>query len=240
MKKMTQNEQKKALGIHAIDTLAARGLIHDDMKIGLGTGSTAIHAVRRLADLLEAGKLRNIRAAATSFQTGMACEEWGIPVYSLNERAMGGSLDLTIDGADEIDEENRLIKGGGAALLREKIAAYNSRQFVIIADSSKFVSTLGTAFPLPVEVIQEARSSVAAGLARLGAQCTIREGVRKAGPVITDSGNIILDCLWKEPVDPSAMEGAINDIVGVVENGFFTKIRPLVFGVGADGLLFER
>ncbi|MDR3312208.1 MAG: ribose-5-phosphate isomerase RpiA [Spirochaetaceae bacterium] len=237
---MTQDEQKKLAGTHAVDSLVERGLIRSGMKIGLGTGSTAIHGVKRLAELIQAGKLTDVRAVVTSFQTGIACEDWGIPVYSLNARGIAGTLDLTIDGADEIDGENRLIKGGGAALLREKIAAYNSKRFVVIADESKFVKHLGTAFALPVEAVEEARTSVAARLAELGAVCTLREGVRKAGPVITDSGNIILDCLWKEPVDSAALEKDINAIVGVVENGFFTQNRPLVFGARSDGTVFER
>ena len=142
MKQFKAAEQKKIVGEYAIDTLIERGLIFNGMKIGLGTGSTAIQAVYRLAKHIADCKLTSVQAAVTSFQTRIACEQLGIPVYSLNSPYIAGSLDLTIDGADEIDNENRLIKGGGAAMLREKIAAYNSRLFVIIADESKLVPHL--------------------------------------------------------------------------------------------------
>jgi ribose 5-phosphate isomerase A len=240
MKQFSTAEQKKLAGEYAIDTLIERGLISSGMKIGLGTGSTAIQAVYRLAKYITDGKLMDVQAAVTSFQTRIACENLKIPVYSLNSPNIGGSLDLTIDGADEIDIENRLIKGGGAAMLREKIAAYNSKLFVIIADESKLVPHLGTVFPLPVEIIEEARVSVTIWLEKLGASCVIREGIKKVGPVITDSGNMVLDCLWKESVDAAALEDEINRIPGVVENGFFTKLRPIVFAAKADGNIVER
>jgi ribose 5-phosphate isomerase A len=240
MKQFTQAEQKKLAGEYAIDTLIERGLISNGMKIGLGTGSTAIQAVYRLAKYITGGKLKEIQAVVTSFQTRIACEQLGIPVYSLNSPNIGGSLDLTIDGADEIDVENRLIKGGGAAMLREKIAAYNSKLFVIVADESKLVQHLGTVFPLPVEIIEEARVSVTIWLEKLGASCIIREGIKKDGPVITDNGNMILDCRWKEPVDTAALEDEINRIPGILENGFFTKLRPTVFAAKAEGEILER
>ena len=141
----------------------------------------------------------------------------GIPVYTLNDRAIDGELDLAIDGADEIDPENNLIKGGGAALLLEKIVAYNSKAYAIVADESKSVATEGTKFPLPVEIIGGARRSVEKQLNKLGAKCVLREGVKKCGPVITDNGNQILDCTWENPVDPTKMEDEIAKIVGKVE-----------------------
>lgn len=232
---LTQAEQKALVGTYAIDTLIQQGKIFSGMKIGLGTGSTAIMAVKRLAECLNDGTLKDIKAVVTSFQTSIACEEWGIPVYSLNSKEIGGVLDLAIDGADEIDTEKNLIKGGGAAHLREKIVEYNSKELVIIADETKKVATLGTKFPLPVEVIEDARIPITKALEKLGAKVTIREGVKKAGPVITDNGNLILDCLWENPVDPKYMEDTINDIVGVVENGFFTKKNPTVFVVNNTG-----
>lgn len=239
---MTVEDQKKLVAIHALDDLVAQKILRSGMKVGLGTGSTAMPAVHRLAQLLSEGKLSGIRAVSTSFQTTIACEELGIPVFSLNSREIGGYLDLVIDGADEVDPENNLIKGGGAALLLEKIVAYNAERFVVLADESKAVRDLGTRFPLPVEVIPEARISVTEKLFRLGATAAVRYGVKKAGPVITDNGNIILDCLWvpNAKVDPRKMEIAINEIVGVVENGFFTKIRPTVYLAHADGTVERR
>jgi ribose 5-phosphate isomerase A len=238
---LTQADQKILAARHAIDDLIARGLIASGMRLGLGTGSTAMPAVTRLAERIADGTLTGIRAVATSFQTTIACEELGIPVYSMNAREIGGALDLAIDGADEISPEKNLIKGGGAALLLEKIVAYNASVFVIVADESKTVAHLGTRFALPVEVISEARTSVQAAIERLGATAAIRHGIRKAGPVITDNGNLILDCLWKadehgsSPIDPAKIEDAINGIVGVVENGFFTKKKPTVYVAHADG-----
>ena len=158
----------------------------------------------------------------------------------MNDKAIGGHLDLAIDGADEVDPCNNVIKGGGAALLREKIVAYNSTQFVIVADATKIVDSLGTGFRLPVEIIGEARVPVVAALEKLGAQCILREGVRKCGPVITDNGNQLLDILWKTPVDPVEMEDKINGIVGVVDNGFFTKNKPVVFTIDGKGNVIER
>ena len=117
----------------------------------------------------------------------------------------------------------------------EKLVEYNAAKLVIIADASKKVSSLGTKFPLPVEVVEEARVPVTKELEKLGAKVTLREGVKKAGPVITDNGNLILDCLWENPVNPAFMENTINALVGVVENGFFTKKKPTVFVVNSTG-----
>lgn len=232
---LSQKEQKELVAKTAVDTLVQKGLIFSGMKIGLGTGSTALPAVKRIAELIQNRTLQNIKAVVTSFQTENACADWGIPVYSFKDRVIQGELDLAIDGADEIDTNNNCIKGGGAALLREKIVAYNSKKFVIVADSSKAVKTLGTKFPLPVEIIGEAYVPVKNRLKKLGAKVQIREGVKKCGPVITDNGNQIVDCLWENPVDPEKMEDIINSITGVVEVGFFTKNKPVAFISKEDG-----
>ena len=226
---MTQSEHKELVASTAVDTLINEGKIFSGMKIGLGTGSTAIPAVKHLAKRINDGTLKDIKAVVTSFGTQNLCEELNIPVYSMNDKVIGGHLDLAIDGADEVDPDNNVIKGGGAALLREKIVAYNSTLFVVVADSTKIVDSLGAKFPLPVEIIAEARVPVENALNSIGAECVLREGVRKCGPVITDNGNQILDILWKSPVNPAEMEDKINSIVGVVENGFFTKNKPVVF-----------
>lgn len=239
---LSVEDQKKQAARFAVNDLVEKGILRSGMRIGLGTGSTAMPAVHRIAELIGEGTLSGLLAVPTSFQTTIACEELGIPVYSLNSREIGGNLDLAIDGADEVDPDNNLIKGGGAALLLEKIVAYNSARFVIVADESKSVDGLGTKFPLPVEVVPEARVSATAHLSRLGATAAIRYAVKKAGPVITDNGNIILDCLWAPGTscDPRALEEAINGIAGVVENGFFTKIRPAVYIAHADGSVEQR
>jgi ribose 5-phosphate isomerase A len=232
---MDQQDMKAMVGSRAADLLVKSG-----MKLGLGTGSTAVHAVRRVGTLLREGKLRDIRVVPTSFQTTIECENMGIPLYTLNSREIGGQLDLTIDGADEVNAQNCCIKGGGAALLLEKIIAYASLSYALVIDESKVVEHLGFGFPVPVEVIPEARLVVSRALEELGAEAMLREAVRKAGPVITDKGNLILDTRFKSLVDPAGMETAINRIAGVVENGLFTRIRPVVFIARRDGTIEER
>ena len=221
---------KEAAGRAAVDALAKSG-----MKLGLGTGSTAVYSIRRVGELLKQGTLRDIRAFVTSFQSEIECEKWGIPFYPLNSRELSGGLDLTFDGADEVDPHNRLIKGGGGALLIEKIAAYASAAFAVAIDESKIVGSLGTGFPVPVEVFPSARVSAGKTLESFGATVTLREAVRKAGPVITENGNLILDILFARPVDPQEMEREIKLIPGVAENGFFTRIRPIVYVGRFDG-----
>ena len=237
---ISKDEQKVLAATTAVDTLIKEGKIFSGMKIGLGTGSTAMPAVKRLAERIADGTLSGVKAVVTSFQTQLACEEYGIPVYTLNDKAIEGHLDLAIDGADEIDQKNNLIKGGGAAHLREKIVEYNAGFLAIVADGSQDVETLGTKFPLPVEIIADARVPVIKALEKLGATCTVREGVKKAGPVITDNGNMVLDCLWKSPVDPAEMEEKIDAITGVVECGFFTKNKPVAFIAKEDGTVVRR
>ena len=229
------NRLKEAVGKAAVDSMVKSG-----MKLGLGTGSTAIHAVRRVGELIEQGVLRDISAFATSFQTEIECEKLGIPLYTLNSRRLFGGLDLTIDGADEVDAQNFLIKGGGGAILIEKLAAYYSSSYAIIVDESKLTEHLGTGFPVPVEVIPEARAQVIRALDKFGASVNLREALRKAGPVITEHGNIILDIRFSSPVDPSLMESELNQIPGVVENGFFTRKPPVVYIARSNGTIEQR
>ncbi|AIN94641.1 ribose-5-phosphate isomerase RpiA [Treponema putidum] len=234
---MDISELKKKVAYHAIDTLFSEGKIFDGIKIGLGTGSTALPAVNRIAQLLSSKKISTIFAVPTSFQTSIECEKLGIPVYSLSSKKIGGSLDLAIDGADEIDPDKNLIKGGGAALLREKIIAYNSKEFVVIADERKKVKSIGKGFALPIEIIPEARLSITKILEAQGIEVVLREGVKKMGPVVTDNGNFIIDVRWPKEagVDPKVLEESLNKITGIVENGFFTKNTPRVFIVHQDG-----
>lgn len=232
-------DQKKLVAHTAIDTLIAEGLIHSGMKIGLGTGSTVMPAVKHLAEYIEKGAIKDIAAVPTSFQTSIACEQFNIPIFSLSSGRINGTLDLTIDGADEIDVKKNLIKGGGAALLREKIIAYNSNLFVVIADESKRVKTLGVHFPLPIEIIPEARLSIMKSLASYGVSMIIRDGIRKKGPVITDNGNFIMDITWpaNAKINPIKLESELNAVPGIIENGFFTQKTPRVFLSNADGIV---
>jgi len=239
---MEQNSDrlKEAIGKAAVD-----GMVKSGMKLGLGTGSTAVHAVRRVGGLLAEGALRDISVFATSFQTEIECEKLNIPFYSLNSRELASGLDLTIDGADEVDPQNRLIKGGGGAMLIEKIAAYSSAVYVIIVDESKLTEQLGYGFPVPIEVIPAARMQAARVLEKKGIDVILRGAIRKAGPVITEHGNIILDIrmsteVREYPIDPSLMETELNLIPGVVENGFFTRKPPIVYIARSDGTIETR
>ncbi|MCL1992135.1 MAG: ribose-5-phosphate isomerase RpiA [Spirochaetes bacterium] len=234
---MSENQiaMKEAAGRAAVDALVKSG-----MKIGLGTGSTAVFATRRVGELLAQGVLRDISAFPTSFQTEIECENLGIPWYSLNSHKLSGSLDLTIDGADEVSPENFLTKGGGGALLIEKIAAYASASYAIAVDESKLAGALGLSFPVPVEIVNEARLTATKAIEKLGAAAKLREGIRKAGPVITDNGNLILDLTFSSPVKPDEVELLLNQIPGVVENGFFTRKRPVVFIARRDGTVEVR
>ncbi|MDR2194399.1 MAG: ribose-5-phosphate isomerase RpiA [Treponema sp.] len=229
---MDQNAMKEQAGKAAVDAL-----VRDGMTLGLGSGSTAITAVRYIGGLVQQGGLRNIKAVTTSFQTELECEKWHIPLYSLNAPEINGALDLTIDGADQIDHKHFCVKGGGGALLLEKLAAYASKVYAIVVDETKLVDMLGKTFPVAVEIIPESRVFVCRELAKLGADCTLREAARKTGPVVTDHGNVLLDISFKggNIVYPALLEEQINHIPGVIENGFFTKKGPHVFVAHADG-----
>jgi ribose 5-phosphate isomerase A len=200
---------------------AALQFIEEEMIVGIGTGSTVNH----LIDEIASRRLR-LRGAVSSSEASTArLRSVGIEVLDLNRT---GDLELYIDGADETDAHRRLIKGGGAALTREKIVAAASRRFVCIVDESKQVDVLGR-FPLPVEVIPMARSYVARQLVKLGGQPVWRENV------LTDNGNQILDVQGMRILDPPALEGAINDIAGVVTVGLFAKRTADVVLIGGPG-----
>jgi ribose 5-phosphate isomerase A len=199
---------------------AALAYVHDDEIIGIGTGSTVNHFI----DALAARRVR-IRGAVSSSESSTArLRQHGFEVLDLNAT---GDLDVYVDGADEADPQLHLIKGGGAALTREKIVAAVSRRFVCIVDDSKLVDVLGT-FPLPVEVIPMARSYVARELRALGGRPDYRMGV------VTDNGNHILDVHGLRIHDPVALEQRINQIVGVVTVGLFARRPADVLIVGSD------
>ena len=218
---MTQDELKDAVAAAAIEEV--RPMLGNDIVIGIGTGSTANCFIDRLAALR--GDFRG--AVASSEASAKRLKDHGIDVFELNEV---GTMPVYIDGADEVNAHLHMIKGGGAALTREKIVAACCKTFICIADASKRVERLGN-FPLPVEVIPMARSYVARELVKLGADPVYRQGV------ITDNGNQILDCYEFMMDDPVAMEARINAIAGVVTNGLFAA-RPadvLLLG-GEDGV----
>jgi len=206
---MTQDELKQAVGQAAVDYIQPK--LELTSIVGVGTGSTANCFIDSLALI----KHQFDGAIASSDATAERLKNHGIPVYDLNSV---DHLAVYIDGADESDENLCLIKGGGAALTREKIVAACADEFICIADQSKLVDVLGQ-FPLPVEVIPMARSHVARELVKLGGSPEYREGI------VTDNGNHILDVHGLKIVDPVATEKAINAIVGVVTNGLFAS-RP--------------
>jgi len=214
----------------------AVGYVKSGMRIGLGTGSTAAHFVDLLGARMRDG-LTDIVGVPTSEATRAQAEKLGIPLGTLDEYPI---LDLTVDGADEIDGELRLIKGGGGALLREKIVATASERVIIIADKSKLVSTLG-AFKLPVEVVQfglEATRNLMTLLAA-DAGCEGEISLRKGPdgtPFITDGGNYILDCAFGRIEDPEGLDDALTLVPGVVETGLFIGIADTAILAGPDGI----
>ena len=211
--------------------LAARAavqLVKDGQIVGLGTGSTAAYAIRFLADRVKAGL--NIRGIPTSDRTRDLASSLGIPLKTLQECP---AIDIGIDGADEIDPHLNLIKGGGGALLREKIIASATRFFVVIADSAKQVPTLGK-FPLPVEIVPFAEPLLKEKIAALGANVKLRT-YAYGNPYKTDEGHHIFDCDFREIPDPPSLARTLSNMPGVVEHGLFIGMAKLVLlGKGSN------
>jgi len=205
--------------------------VETGMVVGLGTGSTAIHAVRRIADLLRQGKLRDILGVPTSAGVAEQARRLGIPLANLKEHPV---VDLTIDGADEVDPHLDLIKGGGGALLREKIVAQASRREIIVVDDSKLSPALGTLWPLPVEVVPFGWHGQMAFLRSLGAQPVQRRD-SEGTPYRTDQGNFILDCHFGPIGDPAGLAQVLGQRAGIVEHGLFLGLATDVIVAGADG-----
>jgi ribose 5-phosphate isomerase A len=202
----------------------AVSFLENGMTIGLGTGSTAYWAIEKIGEKVKMEGWK-IKAIATSIRSEEQARGLGIPVFDFSTIK---SIDITIDGADEVNERLELIKGGGGALLREKIVASNSKQMIVVADESKWVKTLGS-FPLPVEVVHFGWERSFEKLQRLG--CEAKRRMLGTEPYITDNGNYIVDCAFREIKDPPALHQEINDITGVVDNGLFIHMASkLVLG----------
>ncbi|MBE2220306.1 MAG: ribose-5-phosphate isomerase RpiA [Anaerolineae bacterium] len=218
---------------------AAAAYVVSGMVVGLGTGSTAVHAVRAIGRMLQNGRLHNIVGIPTSEETRREAERLGIPLTNFDENP---TIDITIDGMDEIDPEFNLIKGLGAALLREKIVATASKQMIVVGDDRKLVDKLGTRAPVPVEVIPFARQPVAAYLKSLGSRPVLRLERETGQPVITDENNIILDCWFDGGLDnPVAMGQAIRSQPGVVEHGLFFNLATRAVVAAPAGIqILER
>lgn len=208
--------------------------VEDGMRLGIGTGSTAEEFVRLLAEKVAGGF--KVEGVPTSERTARLCLELGVPLKSLDELP---ELDLTIDGADEVDSALRLVKGGGGALLREKIVAWASTRMVVIADETKLVPTLGR-FPLPVEVnpfgLGATRRAVEKAASRLGLAGEIRLRQSGDGVFVTDGGHYILDASFGLIPDADALSGALHAIPGVVEHGLFIDIADVAVIAGTEGV----
>ncbi len=225
---MTPDERKKAAA------LAAVAHVSSGMKLGLGTGSTAKHFVDAVGDKVKQGW--DLLCVPTSEATRKQAESLQIPLTTLDETPV---LDLTVDGADELDSELRLIKGGGGALLREKIVAASSRKMIVIADDSKKVAVLGK-FPLPVEVVSFGLKATAMKMEQAlnwsGNKGAIALRMRDGKPFVTDNGNVILDCALGRIAAPEKLAAALSSIPGVVEHGLFIAIASLAIIAGERGV----
>lgn len=212
---------------------AAAARVQSDTIVGLGTGSTTAFAIQFIGERLRSGEIKNVKGIPTSFQASVLAKQHGIPLTTLDEV---DGIDLAIDGADEVDPQFNLIKGGGAAHTREKIVDGLANYFIVVVDSSKLVNQLGTTFPLPVEVLPMAVAPVTKALEALGGKPELRMGVKKDGPVITDQGNMVLDVKFEAIADPASLEKTINNIPGVLENGLFVGVtNEVLVGEVKDG-----
>jgi len=225
---MTQDEAKQLVARRAVE------FVEDGMAVGLGTGTTATMFIRELGERVRQGlKIRCVASSEASHNLGLSL---GMDVVTLNELP---ELDVYIDGADEVGPGLALIKGGGGALLREKIVTSAAGEFIVVVDSSKMVAHLGK-FPLPVEVIKMALPVVEPRLEALGLHPKLRPAKNGSGPYLTDEGNFILDCACGRIDDPEVLAAEIRSIVGVVEHGLFLGMATLALVAGDNGVTEHR
>jgi ribose 5-phosphate isomerase A len=199
--------------------------IKDGFVVGLGSGSTTSYAIREIGEWIRREKLR-VLGVPTSYQSSMLAIECGVPLTTLSEYPR---LDLAIDGADEVDTELNLIKGLGAALVREKIVAHASKKLVIVADSTKMVRKLGMNHPVPVEVLPFALFPVMLKIKDLEGEPKLRSAKGKIGPVVSDNGNFIVDVKFETIRDPEDLNSKLKIITGVVETGLFVGMADIVY-----------
>ena len=215
-----QNQMKQAVAQVAVDQ------IQDGMILGLGSGSTAALMIEALAKKIKSGEIKDIFGVTTSFQGEVLASELGIPLKSLSSVS---EIDLAIDGADEVDPKFQLIKGGGACHVQEKLVAAIAKKFIVVVDSTKLVEKLNLDFKLPVEVLPTAWKQVQKTLINLGGEGSLRMAQKKAGPIVTDQGNLILDLSFRNGIaQPELLESQINNIPGVLENGLFVNLADEV------------
>ena len=223
MNENTQNLKEQA-AVRAVE------FVKPGMVVGLGHGTTTIFAVRRIAELLQAGALKNILGVPCSIQVEKEAQHVGIPLTTLEEHPV---IDLTIDGADEVDPNLDLIKGGGGALLREKIVAQASRREIIVVDESKLSPALGTRWAVPVEVVPFGWRTQALYLESLGADVNLRQD-RNTKTFTTDQGNLILDCQFGPLSQPAELAAKLNARTGIVEHGLFLGLATDLIVAGAE------
>jgi len=222
-----KEEAKKNAALEAVKH------VKDGFIVGLGSGSTAAYALQEMGRMIQR-KSWKILGVPTSHQAFLLAVGCGIPTTTLNEHP---KLDLTIDGADQIDSELNMIKGMGGALTREKIVASSSKQNVIVADETKLVKTLGTNHPVPVEVLPFAKASVASKIHELGGKTVLRQSKGKVGPVVTDNGNFILDVNFEPPIKSiHQLNTQLKLIPGVIETGFFLDMAHIAYIGGSRGV----
>ena len=235
----SQDELKQMTGYKSVDDHVESGMV-----VGLGTGSTAYFAVERLGQKLKSGELKDIIAIPTSERTREQAESLGIPLCTLNEKSV---LDVAIDGADEVDPNLALVKGGGGALLREKMVEVMAKKFVVIVDDSKLCKGLGPGFPLPVEITpfchMHTLRTIAALPSVVGSEAVLRMGSSSTNKpdgdeiAVTDNGNYIVDLHFKEPIkDVNKAAEELKNTVGVVDHGLFVDMSYQVIIAGKDGI----
>jgi len=237
--KLSQDELKKMVGYKSVDDYVKSGMV-----VGLGTGSTAYFAVERVGEKLKSGELKDIVCIPTSVRTKEQAEELGIPLVTLDTHS---KLDVAIDGADEVDPDLNLVKGGGGALLREKMVEVCADKFIVIVDESKLCDGLGPGFPVPVEIVPFCHEHTIRTVADLpscaGCAPVLRMGSSSNNQVdgdeiaVTDNGNYIVDLHFKEPIqDAPKMANEIKNVVGVVDHGLFCGLTTAVIIAGSDGI----
>jgi ribose 5-phosphate isomerase A len=221
-----RDELKQAAGERAVEW------VEPGMVVGLGTGSTAVHAIRRIAELIHGGSLAGVTGIPTSRASEEAARELGIPLTTLDEHPV---VDVTIDGADEVDPAFNLIKGGGGALLHEKIVAQASLREIIVVDEAKLSGALGTLHALPVEVLAFGWKPEAEYLTDMGAEVVVRR-TESGATYTTDEGNWILDCRFPPIDDPARLAAQLSRRAGVVEHGLFLGLTTDLVVAGANGV----